>query len=369
MLESISPDDPVASRRFFTEVVEPLGDSFHPSAVDEYVRLFSDLIARIHPEYSAAELRARYQRVREARRFHGHTPRRVFVLSRVTLGADVAVTSVVLDAMKRRFPEAEICFVGPQKAWELFEADARVCHVAAPYERTGTLAGRFAASRALQSLLSDQDSIVVDPDSRLTQLGLVPVCPEDRYYFFESRAFPGRGSMGSLAAQWLAETFDVSEPHAYVAPATVSDAPADITISLGVGENPNKRVPDPFERELLLMLARTGKSILIDKGAGGEEAERVDRAISSLGGIRTWQGAFAPFAAQIARSKLYVGYDSAGQHVAAAAGVPLVTVFAGFPNERFFERWTPAGPGRIDVVRVDDSDPAKVLAEVRRHIR
>ena len=32
----------------------------------------------------------------------------VFVLSRVTLGADVAVTSVLLAAAKRRFPQARI---------------------------------------------------------------------------------------------------------------------------------------------------------------------------------------------------------------------------------------------------------------------
>ena len=35
-------------------------------------------------------------------------PQQVFVLSRVTLGADVAVTSIVLDAAKRRFPERAI---------------------------------------------------------------------------------------------------------------------------------------------------------------------------------------------------------------------------------------------------------------------
>ena len=35
-----------------------------------------------------------------------------------------------------------------------------------------------------------------------------------------------------------------------------------------------------------------------------------------------WEGSFAGFAAIIAASRLYVGYDSAGQHVAAACGVP-----------------------------------------------
>ena len=43
----------------------------------------------------------------------------------------------------------------------------------------------------------DPQSIVVDPDSRLTQLGLVPVCADERYYFFESRTFGHRTAMSS----------------------------------------------------------------------------------------------------------------------------------------------------------------------------
>jgi ADP-heptose:LPS heptosyltransferase len=352
LLESISPDDPVASRRLFTEVVEPLADSFEPAAVVEYVRLFSELMARVHPDYDAAELRARYERIRRPRECAISGVRRVFVLSRVTLGADVAVTSVLLCAMKRRFPAAQICFVGSKKAWELFEGDPRIHHVAAPYERSGTLAGRLAASRRLETLLAHPESIVVDPDSRLTQLGLAPVCPEERYFFFESRAYPGRGSIGELAARWLSDTFGVAGSRAYLAPALPADPPADVTVSLGVGENPKKRLTDEFERQLLETIAAGGFSILIDKGAGGEESERVERAIDGLANIRTWQGAFARFAAQIMRSRFYVGYDSAGQHVAAASGVSLVTIFAGYPNERFLERWRPTGPGQIEVVTV-----------------
>ena len=34
--------------------------------------------------------------------------------------------------------------------------------------------------------------------------------------------------------------------------------------------------------------------MLIDKGAGGEEAERVERAIAGLPNIRCWNGSFAP---------------------------------------------------------------------------
>jgi ADP-heptose:LPS heptosyltransferase len=101
-----------------------------------------------------------------------------------------------------------------------------------------------------------------------------------------------------------------------------------------------------------------GATVLIDAGVGGEETERVEKAIAGLPAeqVRCWRGAFAPFAAAIARSRLYVGYDSAGQHVAAACGVPLVSVFAGFPAPRMFSRWRPAGTGPIEVVKVDGQE-------------
>ena len=47
----------------------------------------------------------------------------MLVLSRVTLGADVAVTSVLLAAAKQAWANAEIVFVGPRKNFELFAAD------------------------------------------------------------------------------------------------------------------------------------------------------------------------------------------------------------------------------------------------------
>ena len=59
-----------------------------------------------------------------------------------------------------------------------------------------------------------------------------------------------------------------------------------------------------------------------------------------------------------------MGYDSAGQHVAAAAGVPLISIFAGFPVPRMFDRWRPTGP-HCNVIRVDRPDVAETLARVR----
>ena len=138
-----------------------------------------------------------------------------------------------------------------------------------------------------------------------------------------------------------------------------------IAISFGVGENPAKRIPDPFEEDLLALLAESGAEICIDKGAGGEEAARVEHAVARSGVRATfWEGSFAGFAAIIAAARLYVGYDSAGQHVASATGVPLVSIFAGFPSPRMFHRWRPNG----NVIRVDNPDPAEVIARVRRAV-
>lgn len=334
-------------RPLLSIVVERLGDLFEPRLCEAYSTLFTQVIERVCPELAS--------RIRRDRPPHEApaSADRVYVLSRVTLGADVAVTSVLLNAAKLRYPEAEIIFVGPRKSYELFEADPRIRHQPSPYPRGGSLLDRLRASASLWF----DDGIVIDPDSRLTQLGLISVCEEDRYFFFESRAYGGDGSdpLRVLAARWAREVFQIEDAQPYIAPLPpAGGAAADITVSLGVGENAAKRIDGDFERELMQALAETGAAVLADKGGAAEERERVERVIPP--GVRTHDGAFAPFAARIAGSRLYVGYDSAGQHVAAACGVPLISVFKGFASERMFQRWRPSGAAPATVIRGDHPD-------------
>jgi hypothetical protein len=196
--------------------------------------------------------------------------------------------------------------------------------------------------RASANLWLD-DGIVIDPDSRLSQLGLISVCDQHNYFHFPSRAYGGEGNepLAKLAARWAHQVFGVEGAIPYVSPLRSAEPQADITVSLGVGENASKRLNDTQERDLLSALADTGASILVDKGGSAEERERVERALRS--GMRTHDGAFAPFAAQIATSKLFVGYDSAGGHVASACGVPLISIAKGFVSERMAARWRPDG--------------------------
>lgn len=342
-------------------LVEGLGDRFEPALCDAYVRLFSQAAAHV-TGVDAAQLVSRYEFVRRVRPVTSE-PKRVIVLSRITLGADIAVTSVLLAAAKRRFPKARIVFAGPAKNYELFAGDGRIEHGPVNYPR-GPLRERLAAASQVAALASEPDCLVLDPDSRLTQLGLLQVCPDERYRLFESRAFGSETnlSLHELTARWAEETLDVSDVKPYVALAQRIRAAPLIAVSLGVGENASKRIDDPFEERLLALLATRKLPIAIDKGAGGAEAHRVEQAVARAGiPVQFWEGSFAGFANVIAGSSLYVGYDSAGQHVAAACGVPSFTIFAGHPTKRMFDRWRPPGPNST-VIRVDEPDPEKTLA-------
>jgi ADP-heptose:LPS heptosyltransferase len=345
-------------------VVERLGDLFEPALCDTYARLFTRVIEMIRPEFSAGELNDRYWRVRQPR-VCSHEPGVVYVLSRVTLGADVAVTSIVLDAAKRRFPRAAIMLVGARKNHEVFAADSRIQLYEFLYPSGAGLAARIAAVPNLRT----PRSIVIDPDSRLSQLGLLPVCDDRDYFFFESRAYGGNGdeSLGELTRRWVAETFSISDASAYIAPAANASPakmnPAEIAVSFGVGGNQEKRLPDPFERELTRLLVGTGMTIAIDEGAGAEERDRVRALAEQFPSVRTWSGAYAPFAHLISQARMYIGYDSAGQHVAAATGVPLISIWAGYPSERMFSRWRPTGKGPMKIIKTRGVAPSDVLEQ------
>ncbi len=260
--QALAIDD---GRAFLSIVVERLGDLFEPRLCESYDRLFKQVILRTAPGL-ASRLRNPNERA-----VAPDSVSRVYVLSRVTLGADVAVTSVMLDAAKRRYPNAEIVFVGPLKSYELFEADPRIKHLPAPYARSGALRDRLQASANLWL----EDGIVIDPDSRLSQLGLISVCEERNYFYFPSRAYGGNGDepLARLAARWAREVFGVDGAKPYVAPLNPPSAepPADITVSLGVGENAAKRLDDVQERELLRALAANR---CVDSSRQGREYRR-----------------------------------------------------------------------------------------------
>ena len=411
----------------FRGIVEPLGDRFDPRLCDAYIELFSEVIdfCRRLPDgrtldrklsdfglNDRQDLRRRADRVRRPSAFdldQTARPRRIFVLSRVTLGADVAVTSVVPAKMKRFAPDAEIVLIGGPKTASFFASDSRVSHLPIDYRREGTLLDRLNAWITLTDTLgaeidglAEDEFLIVDPDSRLTQLGLLPLTRDDAgYCFLETRSFgseesgpdapsanpTGASSLPELTGLRLQTLFgkDTEPVYPYVSLAardrglglSVREAcgPRLAAVNLGVGSNEAKRLDDEFERELTGSLVGKGYRVLLDRGTGEEELARIRRLESSLIGrglsvsrirrdriqpadVMSWEGSLSAFAGLISASALYVGYDSAGGHLAAALGVPAITVFAGAPNLRMRERWSPWGPSRTDVVDVGPEEEA-----------
>jgi ADP-heptose:LPS heptosyltransferase len=409
-----------ASDAIFGTIVEPLADCFEPSAVSLYNRVFSQVIQRcreVEPELdrglagfglaTEADMVRRAEAVRPSGSGRPHLERsgdidKVILLSRITVGADVAITSVLLGGLRRKYPDARFVLVGGSKLTELFGGDSKLsfCHL--DYTRAGTLRERLLGWLALVELLRDLTHkpgtgrcLIVDPDTRLTQLGLLPVVPNDaNYLFFPSREYgvASPASLARLAADWLNEMLDTAgtalpllhlnpadraAAAALVAPLRASGPRAVITVNLGVGENPKKRVGDEFEQALVGHLLRDGAGVILDKGAGQEESARIDRIARRAqeengagSGLNVWSGPLGVLAALIPESDLYIGYDSAGQHIAAALAVPCIDIFAGYSSKRMMDRWRPTG--LAEVILVDAADRRSrddILSEVAAHAK
>ena len=453
-----------ATGAFFTSLVERLADSFEPRAATLYNRAFAQLIQHcrgvdrsgaFHAELTKFGLatereilsRAESLRQRQAPawlRQSGLRVRRIIVLSRVTLGADVAITSVMIERMKRAFPRAGVTLVGGRKAVELFGGDARLSFKEISYLRAGATLERLHAwvdvlgcVREMTCDLRPDQFLIADPDSRLTQLGMLPLSggeaisdksgsqsggakkqPEDKYLFFPSREYRSdtSQSLAQLTSAWLDDLFGFEEltyPQVSLAPADLEVAGEVVkrikragrpvvSINFGVGENPLKRVGDDFETRLVNELLQEGSAIIFDKGAGEDETRRANNVIGNAARIIregrpvrvieideenlrafagsdevnadliVWSGRIGMLAALISESDLYIGYDSAGQHIAAALGVPSIDVFAGFSSPRMLDRWRPTGKAESRVVAVDKqaiADTHAILSDVLRHAK
>jgi ADP-heptose:LPS heptosyltransferase len=445
-----------ASAVLFASLVERLADSFSPTDVALYNRVFAQLITHcralgrgraldralidfnLHGE---AAILARAEALQSGRRGEGAkgrraadslfalSPFRLFapkvavVLSRVTLGADVAITSRIIERLKREFPDAEIVLVGGRKVTELFGGDARLTFKEIAYRRAGTTLERLLSwidvldgVRELTHGRQPAECLIVDPDSRLTQLGLLPLArQDDGYLFFPSRVYGGASdaALGQLTARWLDEVFgepldrpprlslvqaDTEAASQLVKQLKSSSARPVIALNFGVGENPMKRIGDPFEPALVARLIQQGATIILDKGAGQDETRRADAIIHCLtqdlsarvieideanlpallqsppraADMIVWSGRIGMLAALIAASDLYIGYDSAGQHIAAALGTACIDVFAGYSSPRMLARWRPAGQAETRIIAVDTlggADTSRVLDDVLQYAR
>ncbi|MBI1760674.1 MAG: glycosyltransferase family 9 protein [Acidobacteria bacterium] len=412
----------LGSDALFREVIERLNDSFAPESCAAYDRVFAQVIEFYRRLPAARELDARLRQfglpdeaallARKAKLAHPRLPahdiRKVLLLSRVTIGADVAITSVLLAGARQHYPQAEIVLLGSAKLRELFGGAARIRVRELPYERGGTVLARLQSWLAVVTAIEDEardcapsELLVLDPDSRLTQLGLLPVlADETRYLFFESRRFGHETDLplGQLTARWwqtlsgagtaLFPQLALPGEHTAFGQTVARKLRAAgqqhlVSLSFGVGGNAAKRVNAEFEAALLPRLLQAS-ALILDKGGAPDERAQIDALTAALRTagrqvlelnaenaaakladetgqpvIVTWDGSIGAFAGLIAASDQYIGYDSAGQHLAAALGIPALTIFVNGNSTRFAERWRPSGRGVSKVVQL----PIEQLAQ------
>ncbi|MEK7485472.1 MAG: glycosyltransferase family 9 protein [Planctomycetota bacterium] len=404
-----------AIKGVFQLLVERLNDSFNPDYGPLYDHLFGEIVdfCRHQPSgkeldeslkkfhlFSASDLFFRKESLKNVYPLSPNEQlKKIILLSRVTLGADVAITSIIFERLKRRYPQAEIVFLASSKADELFGGDPRIRIVELNYQRKGSLIERLMSwNDAVQLVTKEiqglqvEEYLVIDPDSRITQLGLLPLLEEDhRYLFFESRTFGGHSKLplGILVNNWmnalLSEdieaypTLFLQEKEIHFGQEIARQLSSRkfskiISLNLGVGGNFLKRIPHEFEFELVKTLLERNYFIFLDQGIG-EELERTSQILDKLAidGYRSqridektrreplnnpihlvaWNGGIGAFSGLIQQSQLYIGYDSAGQHIAAALGVPVIDIFAGFTHPQMTKRWKPFGKAPVKMVVVD----------------
>ena len=418
----------VASSALFGIVVEQLCDDYEEMPVEIYTQVMSQAVSfcRGLPEgslldrrlkdfgiVSFEELSHRANLVHSRKYTYdaGKPPAKVILLSRVTIGADVAILSVMIQRLMRLFPDAEIVVIGDGKLEGVLAGHPgiRLCRLS--YARSGGLLQRFSSWHAAVDILaqempsrSEGDVLLIDPDSRVSQLGVLPFTHGDNYLFFNSRQCDSSSQhlcMAELANRWMDSVFGTS---GFCYPAVWPSGPVRlrarrltealhaagcrrvVAVNFGVGTNPRKRLSADFEEKLLAaILASPGTVVLLDRGFGQEELSRTaglldamaDRGLhaSSAGfgdcdlagishGIVGMDCTIGEVAALIGACDEFIGYDSACQHIAAATKTPTLTIFAGSNNMHFVRRWSACGDTQCRIVHVNTlTDPAHIDAD------
>jgi len=412
----------------FGGLVEPLNDGFTPAGRWLYHRLFGRITWRVCsrvPELakrlatfgitSEADLIAHHARVRAGADPLPAQVARIIIPSRVTLGADVLLTTVLLQRLRARFPTAELVVLGDGKLSGLIGGMPGVRVRPLSYARRGPLRDRLASWLLLaDAIAAEAPDLVVAPDSRLDQLGILPVITAGRYRLWENVG-PEGAPPQSLADQldgWCAQllgggpactprlAFD-TERSALASRFTAAFGTAPIcAVKLDHGGNPAKALPRDGELHLLRGLRAKGWRVLLDRGFGEAELKNSDALVDALGWrisdlddsgqglgrdvaalardemaaaeIIRFHGSIGGWAAALSACRHALAYDSVGHHLSAALAVPVSIAFTGWSDPGFPIAWQPRGSGHVHLVAIPTAEKGEtrwwdaVLATVPR---
>ena len=406
-----------ASSAMFNGIIEPLCDDFSKAGVkicNEVLVHILDFVRHSpggdHLDHlltrcgflSGYDILCRYAKIRQAVPIPQNRKKMVnklLIISRVTAGADIAITSVMVHRLAKSFPQAEIVLLGPTHLETMFPELDNCRVIPFIYKNDSCLLDKMTSWPPLFEKVQEEqkgcrpgETMLFDPDTRMTQLGLLPLLADDSTCYFPSRAWtprPGNlGNLSNLTNQWLNTILGENqeetpylilhnEGHGYNAFCQkLKNRGCNflIVLNFGVGNDSKKKISGPFEEKLLLKLAREPQTMLIlDRGRGSIENARVDHLLSLANrqgintgllheeqiplaeikftnGLLAFTGSLDSLGKMICAADCFIGYDSCGQHLAAATGTPAAIIFAGAPSARFIERWSPVAADIITII-------------------
>ncbi len=411
-----------ATQAVFDGVVQPLADRFDGDACDLHAAFLAEVLwapgspirgTLLELGFSGPQaLIERYGMLRDRalQRVGDYDDlRKVVVLSRVESKADVAVTSMVWQSAIYAFRDAEVDLLAPKENAYLIGNPYRIHRRIISYPHHGPLAKRLLAwkrwrDKVQASIEGFQPGhwLVVDPDSCVTQNGLLPLA-DDRYVeFFESRSY-GEGSdasLAELAAEWCDKWYfwgGIEEMTPYVAGRSGSGSGGWYLgrsvggrlagVSFATDGKDSARLGTEFEDALLELLRKRGYSTVLDGGRDESAAANAAARVRAFRGttnslavledgyrkrakLMTYKGTYPSFAGWVSRAIALVGYDSAVSHVVAATGVPVIQVCAGAPNPVYRARWTPMSWNEVvSIPAQGPSDGPRVLKRIETELK
>ena len=387
-----------ATHVVFADVVQPLADRFEDDSYDVHAAFMAEAVhapgspitadieglGYAHPQ----DLIERYGMLRSEaleKTVVYEDILKVVVLSRVEIRADVAITSTILQCANIAFRSAELDLVAPKENAYLIGIPYRMNRKIVSYPRDGPLANRLLAWKRVRDKVraSIEDFqpgewLVVDPDSCITQNGLLPLTDDGYVRFFDSRSYAEgeRAPIAELAADWCGLWFFWGgiEAQPFVAQRFGNCSGGSFLssslrkriagVSFAVDGKESARLGGDFEDALLELLRKRGYWTVLDCGRNEADAavaaERVhafrgstnhltviDDARHNQARLMACKATPATFGGWVSRASVYVGYDSAMSHVVATFFVPVIQVSAGAPNEMYRARWTPVSDAEV----------------------
>ena len=208
------------------------------------------------------------------------------------------LVSTLIQHLRQRYPTATLQLIGAGKLHDLFGECPGLEFIPVTYARRGPLRERLHSWLAIQAATTDAD-LVISPDSRLDQLGLLPLTSDPAAHrlwentLADGTAQPLAVSLDQWCQQQLATDASYT-PKLWPSAATLATAShlrqatsgtPLLAVKLDVGGNPAKALPTEFERDILRTAVNRGWRVILDRGFGDEELAASDRLLASLG----WQ--------------------------------------------------------------------------------